>query len=551
MDKQAKFFAARSHVLEKIVEGADLSETLNVLCRDTEDLDPTMRCSVLLLDRDGKHMRHAAAPSLPDEYNEAINGLEIGVGVGCCGTAMALAERVVVEDIHTHPYWAPYLDHAVRAGLFACWSHPILSRDKKVLGSFAMYYDEVRSPTEEELRVIEAQATLASIAIERTMTEAALQESENRFRDFAETSADWFWEQDENLRFTYVSVSNQDHTGMIPGDHYGKTRRETGILCVSEEDMAAHEKLLEEHKPFTDFRFCRAVEDGAPVHISVSGKPVFDAEGAFRGYRGTGRDITQLVHAEAALKAERDRAQDASRAKSLFLANMSHEFRTPLNGIIGYLEVLSSDLGQGFAPDKVQRIIEDVHSASKHLLALINDILDLSRIEAGMQDHHPESVDIGSVVETSVEVMRALAVKKVIVLDVRLGENLPAVIADPRHLHQVLINILSNAIKYSRPQGRVRIVVEGGRPDQVSIAISDEGIGIAAKDVARVFDNFERGNDVTTTNEGGTGLGLPLAKRLLEINGGSIDLESVPAVGTKVTITLPTAAAARPQAVAG
>ena len=539
MDQQAKFFAARSHVLEKIVDGASLAETLEVLCLDTEDLDPRMRCTVLLLDEDGKHMRHAAAPSMPDFYNKAISGLEIGEGVGSCGTAMFTAERVIVEDVFSHPFWAPYKDLAAQVGFAACWSHPILSKDKRVLGSFAMYYDAPRSPSESDLRVIEAQAALASIAIERITTETALQQSESRFRDFAETSADWFWEQDENLRFTNVSVSKQEHPGLEPSDYVGKTRREIGLIDVPEKELLAHERLLAERRPFSDFRFCRSDGDGGVMYVSVSGKPIFDAEGVFKGYRGTGRDVTQLGRAEAALMADRDKAQEVSRAKSSFLANMSHEFRTPLNGIIGYLDLLSSDMSKGFSPEKVHHIIEDVHAASKHLLTLVNDILDLSRIEAGMEDHRPEVMDVRTAASAAVDVMQVLAEKKSINLILQIDGEVPRVVADPKHVNQILINIVSNAIKYSRANGRVEVSVLSPNEGQVSIVVSDHGVGIAEKDIVRVFDKFERGSASTITSEGGTGLGLPLSKRLLEMNGGTIDLESKRGVGTKVTITLP------------
>lgn len=151
MDKFEIFLKARVHVLEHVLEGGNVSDTLEILCRDTEDIDPLMRCSVLYFDPSDMRLRHAAAPSLPDYYNEAIDGLEAQVGAGSCGTAAYTGDRVIVEDVFSHPYWVPFRDLAKKVGFSACWSQPIYSKSKDVLGTFAMYYNEVRRPTEEEI----------------------------------------------------------------------------------------------------------------------------------------------------------------------------------------------------------------------------------------------------------------------------------------------------------------------------------------------------------------------------------------------------------------
>lgn len=172
-------------------------------------------------------------------------------------------------------------------------------------------------------------------------TAAALKRSEQKFRDFAETSVDWFRELGEHHRFTEVSMSNTQLTGMLPSDFLGKMRRETSIFGVSEEELAAHDKLLGQGKPFLDFRFQRRNSAGESMHISISGKPIYDASGGFCRHRGTGRNITEIVNAQRTIEAERDRAERASAAKSQFLANMSHDLRTPLNSIIGFSDMLS------------------------------------------------------------------------------------------------------------------------------------------------------------------------------------------------------------------
>jgi len=161
----------RSSTLELLTHDTPISAILDAIVRGVERLHPDMLCSILLLDEDGKHLREGAAPSLPAFYNEAIDGVEIGVGVGSCGTAAFTGERVIVDDIATHPYWAAFTELASKAGVGACWSQPILSPARKVLGTFAIYHHQRHVPTESDIYIIEQSARLASIAIERKQME--------------------------------------------------------------------------------------------------------------------------------------------------------------------------------------------------------------------------------------------------------------------------------------------------------------------------------------------------------------------------------------------
>jgi GAF domain-containing protein len=149
------FQKGRNNVLELLADGCPLEDVLAALVESCEAVIPDMLCSVLLLDEGGTHLLLGAAPSLPKFYNDAIHGLEIGDGVGSCGTAAYIKETIIVEDISAHPYWAEFSDLAEEAGLKACWSQPVFSSDGKILGTFAMYYKVVRKPTEYELDLLE------------------------------------------------------------------------------------------------------------------------------------------------------------------------------------------------------------------------------------------------------------------------------------------------------------------------------------------------------------------------------------------------------------
>ena len=189
--KQAeKYEYFRSHILEMVASDSSLPSILEAIVRVLEQLNPAMLCSILLLDDEGKHLVKGIAPSLPDFYNKAINGLKIGHGVGSCGTAAFTGERVIVEDIATHPYWTSYRELADRAGLAACWSQPIKSPLNQVLGTFAIYHHAAHAPVESDIYLIEQSARLASIAIERKQTENALLRSELKFRTLYDSTGD-------------------------------------------------------------------------------------------------------------------------------------------------------------------------------------------------------------------------------------------------------------------------------------------------------------------------------------------------------------------------
>lgn len=173
--RMAEYEQSRNHTLELLAGEGSLASILESVVLGVERLNPAMVCSILLLSSDRKHLGKAVAPSLPDFYNEAIDGIEIGIGAGSCGTVAFTGERVIVEDIATHPYWVPYKELAARAGLGACWSQPILSASGKVLGTFAIYHHEVNSPTKSDIYLIKQSARLISISIERKAAEDEIQ----------------------------------------------------------------------------------------------------------------------------------------------------------------------------------------------------------------------------------------------------------------------------------------------------------------------------------------------------------------------------------------
>ena len=226
----------------------------------------------------------------------------------------------------------------------------------------------------------------------------------------------------------------------------------------------------------------------------------------------------------------------ASKHKSQFLANMSHELRTPLNAILGYTELIQDHI-YGAVPDKVREVLERLEKSGRHLLGLINDVLDLSKIEAGQLTLTLTDYSLKQVIQTVVLAVEALAAEKALALKVALPPDLPPGRGDERRLTQVLLNLVGNAIKFTEA-GEVRVEVRVA-DGAFRVAVADTGPGIAAADQQKIFEEFQQADTSSTRKKGGTGLGLSIAKRIIELHGGQIGVESSLGQGATFWFTLP------------
>lgn len=278
-------------------------------------------------------------------------------------------------------------------------------------------------------------------------------------------------------------------------------------------------------------------KNGQSLQVQTTSSPIRDASHAIVGVSLITRDVTERRRAEDAIR-ERDAAEQASRLKSEFLANMSHELRTPLTGIIGFTEYLAAKQA-GPINEEQGESLDNIHKSSLHLLDLINGVLDLSRIEAGKMEILPETFVLREVVAEVCGVISPMVQKKRIAVTPRVVPNDASVTLDRSKLRQVLYNLLSNAVKFTDDHGRVDVEAEILENRRLRIRVTDTGIGIDAKDIGRLFENFHQLDNRNARRHDGVGLGLALTKKIVELQHGIITVESAPGHGSVFAVVLP------------
>jgi len=372
---------------------------------------------------------------------------------------------------------------------------------------------------------------------ERQQSQEALQKSEERFRDIAYSIADWIWELDENGMYTYCSEKVEDLLGYSPDEILGKTPFDLMPQDEAKRTGEIFSRIVRDKEPIKDLENWNNTKNGRLICLVTNGVPIFDEEGNLKGYRGVDKDITERKRAEEALERALEAAEAANAAKSEFLANMSHEIRTPMNGIIGMTGLL---LDTQLTPEQ-RDYAETVRISADSLLKLINDILDLSKIEAGKLDLEILDFDLRTSLEDVCDVLTEKSAKKDMPFSCQIPPEVPCWLrGDPGRLRQILLNLGGNAVKFTE-QGEVAIQVSLDEDTDthatIRFTVRDTGIGIPQNRLNRLFKSFSQADGSTTRKYGGTGLGLVISKQLAEIMGGEIGVESKKGKGSTFWFT--------------
>ncbi|MGQ0837489.1 ATP-binding protein [Actinokineospora sp.] len=515
----------QTEMLELIADGRPLTDVLTGIAATLEELVPECRCSVLLLDPLSATLHHGAAPSLPDSYSAGVDGMAIGADAGSCGTAAYLGLAVVAEDIDTDPRWVDFRDLARRHDLRACWSTPIRGRSG-VLGTFAVYHARTHRPSRREQRLVAQLTHLASVAIEHDRLFGALAESEERFRRAFEDNAIGMALTDLDRALVRVNGAMRELLGRTDADLIGADL-DTLFKPILGTGPAG--------EPRAHYEATAETADGRTLDLAVAISPVRGAAGVPVHLSVNVLDVTQRRAAEGERRRRqeaefaRTAAEVASRAKSDFVSALGHELRTPLQAITGFTELLGTlDL----PPERRMAALEHIGSASAHILAMVDDVLDVARIEAGALPVQLTDVALGPLVADVLAMLEPLAAAERV--RVRCAAADVVVRADGRRLKQVLLNLVGNAIRYNQAGGTVLVCAAPAGGDVV-VTVRDSGVGIAEEHLDRLFTPFDR---LGADRDEGVGLGLPLARGLVEAMAGRLQVDSTADVGTTVTVTL-------------
>ena len=373
----------------------------------------------------------------------------------------------------------------------------------------------------------------------RKRAERSTKESEERFRSLVQASASIIWTADPTGAFAAPQPNWTRFTGQSGEASLGWGRFE----CLHPDDVeatrVAWRRAAVDNMPIAlEHRVRRA--DGEWRHMALSVAPVLDEDGSIREWVGSHTDITDRKEAELALAAAKDAAEAANRAKSSFLANMSHELRTPLSAVIGYTEMLE-DEAEDMGEQAMLTDLGKIKTNAQHLLGLINDVLDLSKVEAEKMDVFAEDIEVATFVREAAGTVEALVHRKSNELVLDVGEGVGTMRSDAVKLRQCLFNLLSNAAKFTE-NGTITLGIRretsaGG--EWLSFSVRDTGIGMTADQVSRLFQRFAQADETTTRKFGGTGLGLALSRAFARLLGGDVTVESVEGQGTCFTLRVP------------
>jgi PAS domain S-box-containing protein len=535
--KEEEFFrAGQSRVLEMIAADAPLADVLTSLVLLMEGQAEGLRCSILLLNRDGKHVRHGAAPNLPKTYVKAVNGAPIGPRNGSCGTAMYRRRPVVVTDVMKDPLWSDYRELAKICGLRACWSTPIISPQGEVLGSFAMYREENRGPLPEENRLTQIATHIAGIAIERQRQQEILREREARINLAAESADLAFWilypEQNtawmsEKGRLIYGFDSKLPLTCDLILSRVHPDER-AAVKAAYDRACALSGTFESEHRLRLPY--------GKTRWVIMRGRCLKDEEGNLLEIIGVTLDVSAQKQADLQLQHQREEMAHRNRVSLMgeMTASFAHELNQPLTAIANNASAARRFIERGnIDPALLQQLLHDMVADSQRAGEVIRGIRSLVRKEAGVRT----LLDLNAVITDTVRLVSTDVLSRESVVTTELDPQLPQINATLVQIQQVLLNLIMNALDAMEGlppvERRIIISTRSDKGDVAEVSVRDFGTGLPKEKPDKVFDHF------FSTKQKGMGMGLAIVRSIIESHGGTIVGENAPDRGASMIVRLP------------
>jgi PAS domain S-box-containing protein len=513
--RQETLHTRQHQVLELIATGAPLPEVLDSIARLVEGQAEGMTCTVLLLDEAGATIEYGAAPSMADAYRQALLGLVIGPKVGSCGTAMYRGEPVIVVDVLTDPLWEDYTDLAVRFGFRACWSTPIFSPRRRVLGSLAMYYAQPRAPLDAERQLIDDAADITRIAVEQSRAYQALRQSEARTRAILRAIPDSMFLTTRDG--VYLDFHTQDVSKLYaaPASFIGRAMRD--VLPARAADALAA-------------AFARAIATNEPEKVEYT----LDIAGRERFFEtmvvtcdgdkilSVVRDITDRRRAELEADSHRRELAHLGRVATLgeLSGTLAHELSQPLTAVLSNAQAARRLLDRDpLDVDLIRAALDDIIRNDRRAGTVIEHLRSLLR-----KDERPrQPVNLNEVVRDTLDLTAGELQSRRVAMTRVLADGIPFVQADRVQLQQVVLNLVMNAcdaMGATSTAGRRLVVATAHADGFVRLAVTDQGPGIPDGQLERVFEPF------VTFRDQGLGLGLAISRSILTDHGGTIWAEN-------------------------
>ena len=526
--READFRAGQHDVLEMIATGASLDAVLTRLVQLVEQHSDGMLGSVVLLDDDGLHLRRGAAPSLPQSFNDAIDGAAIGPRAGSCGTAMYLGRPVIVTDVLVDPTWEDYRELAIANRLRACWSTPIMSTQKKVLGSFAMYYSEPRAPLRDELRMVDVAANIAGIAIENQQAHKALRQSEERNLAILRANPDWMFILSRNGVFLDYYAKNPAELLVPPDVFLGKTIWDVLPPSVSTPLANAIASTLASDEPET---FEYSIEADQMPHFYEACVVGCDDDKIL----SIVRDITDRKRVEMDAAIQRRELAHLNRVATLgeLSGALAHELSQPLSAILINAHAARRLLSrEPMDVEELRAALDDIIANDKRA----GSVIERLRVLLKKGDGFFETVDLNDIVKEVLDLTHSDFLARRISVTTSLASPMRRVYGDRVQLQQVLLNLVLNACESmsTTEVAERRLTVTTAVDDgMVHLSVADRGVGIPGDQLTAVFEPF------VTFREQGLGLGLSISRSIILAHGGQIVATNNADRGTTFRCELP------------